>query len=103
MSGSSREQGEHGPLPFSPGVLEPRASGAPFTSRPCVLPDFQKKRMGLKLERANLYVLEPLLNKTPENCPILSFPQKEDRGVHPSRAGTLSLTLLQSVGTVPGT
>lgn len=63
---------------------------------------FKKRRMGLKLDRVNLYVLEPLV-KPLKTVPFLSFPQKEDVGVHPFRAGILSVMLLQSVATVPGT
>lgn len=85
-----------GPLPFSPGLLAPVASGVSLTPGPLVLPDFQIKGVSSKLRMVNRYGLETWF-KSPEHCPVFLFPQKEDMGVPSSRAGILSILLLQSL------
>lgn len=66
-----------GARPFAPQfwVLEAWDSGASFISRSFVLLAFQKRGMGLKLERVNLYVSEPLL-KPLKTVLFIHFPPK---------------------------
>lgn len=57
---------------------------------------FSKKGNGTEAGKGEL-VCVGAFAKTPENCPVYSFPPKEDVDRHSSRAGILSAWLFQSL------